>query len=101
MNLAAAWIPQGEAVNSQWLEALLCPVTTILTCVSNFLYGLMSDSCSPAHGNQTYADLRIFSGFSVLKCPQSPWTMKQNYNEGICNELQSYANLSSFTLDLE
>lgn len=101
MNLAAAQIPQGEAVSSQWLEAVLFPATTILTCASNFLYGLTSDSCSPACGNQAYADIMIFSGFSVPECTQSPWTMKQNYNEGICNELQGYANLSSFTLDLE
>lgn len=101
MDLAAAQTPQGEAMNSQWFEALLFPVTAIPTCASNFLCGLMSDSCSPTRGNQTFADLTIFSGFSVLQCTQSPWTMKQNYNEGMCNELQGYANLSSFTLDLE
>lgn len=63
MKLAAAQIPQGEAVNSQWLEAVLFPVATILTCASNFLYGLMSDSCS-----MLKSSLCWYNGFQWFLC---------------------------------
>lgn len=61
--------PRGESVDSQWLQAVLFPATAFLTFASNFLYGLISNGCSPARGNQSYADLTILSSLSAPSVP--------------------------------